>query len=83
MGNKITVEFRDKALYEDLQEISRLVKEPPEELLQRAFREWIELREDLEDAEYIKKVKAAGDEQDWVPHEEVMKELGLDRTTTP
>jgi predicted transcriptional regulator len=50
MGKKVTVEMEDDALYKDLQEISRLVKEPPEELLRRAFREWVQLREDLEDA---------------------------------
>jgi hypothetical protein len=83
MGNKITVEFKDKALYKDLQEIARLVKEPPEELLQRVFKEWIELREDLEDAEFIKESKARGADEDWVPHEQVMKELGLDKTPTP
>ena len=51
MAKKLTIEFQDDALYKELQEISRLVKEPPEELLQRAFREWMQLREDLEDAE--------------------------------
>ncbi len=83
MGKKITIEFRDAALYNDLHEIARLVKEPPEELLQRAFREWIELREDLEDLEIIKERKASAGEEDWVPHQEVMKERGLDKMPTP
>jgi len=75
---KLTIEIRDEALYRDIEEIARLVKEPPEELLQRAFREWVQLREDLDDAEYareaIEEYRRTGE---YVTHEEVMRELGL------
>ncbi len=54
MNKKLTIEFSDPALYKELQEISRLVKEAPEELLQRAFREWIRLREDIDDIEHAR-----------------------------
>jgi predicted transcriptional regulator len=76
MSKKLTIEFRDPALYRDLEEIARLVKEPPEELLQRAFREWVELREDLEDAqvarERIEEYERTGN---YVSHEEVGQAL--------
>ena len=77
MGKKVTIEFTDAALYKDLQEISRLVKEPPEELLQRAFKEWIQLREDLDDAAYAKEAIAEYEREGGVPLEQVMEELGL------
>lgn len=83
MGKKITVEFKDAEAYKDLVEISRLCKEPPEELLERAFKEWVLLREDLEDLDIIRERKASASDEDWIPLEDVMKELGLDKTPTP
>jgi len=47
---KRTVEV-DDSLYQDLQEISRLTGEDPGDLLARALREWLQLREDLEDGQ--------------------------------
>ena len=82
MGKKITVEFRDAGLYKDLQEIARLVKERPEELLQRAFKEWIELREDLEDAASAKEAIAEYERDGGIPLEEVMEGLGLNPERT-
>jgi predicted transcriptional regulator len=82
MGKKITVEFRDADLYKDLQEIARLVKERPEELLQRAFKEWIELREDLEDAASAKEAIAEYERDGGIPLEEVMEGLGLNPERT-
>jgi len=82
MSKKLTVEFKDAALYKDLQQIARLVKEPPEELLQRAFKEWIQLREDLEDAAYAKEAIAEYEREGGVSHEQVMEELGLEPERT-
>ena len=82
MGKKITVEFKDTAVYKDLQEISRLMKEPPEELLERAFKEWVQLREDLED---LKAARAAIEEYEregGIPLEQVMEERGLEPEPT-
>ena len=50
MRMKRTVEV-DDSLYQDLQEISRLTGEDPGDLLARALREWLQLREDLEDGQ--------------------------------
>ena len=77
MGKKITVEFKDAAVYKDLLEISRLTKESPEELLERAFKEWVQLREDMEDAAYIKEALKEYEREGGVPLEQVMEELGL------
>ncbi|MDO8616421.1 MAG: hypothetical protein Q7T33_11920 [Dehalococcoidia bacterium] len=83
MDKKLTVEFRDKEVYNDLMEIAGLCKEAPEELLVRAFREWVQLREDLEDTriaeERIAEYERTGES---IPHEQVMKKLGLKKTPT-
>lgn len=49
MAKEFTVRLKGQAL-KDLEEISGLCKEAPEALLARAFAEWVELKEDLEDA---------------------------------
>ena len=49
MAKEFTVRLKGQAL-KDLEEISGLCKEAPEVLLARAFAEWVELKEDAEDA---------------------------------
>ena len=46
MGNKITVEFKDEALYKDLQEIARLVKSRLKSYCSAPSRNGLSLRED-------------------------------------
>jgi len=76
MSKKVTIEFKDAGLYKDLQQIARLVKEPPEELLQRAFKEWIQLREDLEDAEAVREaIEEYERTGETYTHDEIGKEL--------
>ena len=79
MEKKLTVEIRDEQLYTDLLEIAGLCHEAPEEVLLRAFREWIELREDLSDIEAARETLEEYDREGGVSHEEVLKELKLRR----
>ena len=65
MGKKIIVEFKDAARLQRPPEIARLMKEPPEELLERAFKEWVQLREDLEDAAYIEEALEEYEREGW------------------
>ena len=48
MAKEFTVRLKGQAL-KDLEEISGLCKVAPEDLLARAFAEWVELKEDIED----------------------------------
>jgi hypothetical protein len=54
-----------------------LTKESPEELLERAFKEWVQLREDMEDAAHIKEALEEYEREGGVPLDQVMEELGL------
>jgi len=77
MAEKFTVEMKGQGL-KDLKQIARSCKEDPQKLLARAFREWVELREDMEDVAIaereIEEYERTGESYS---HEEVMKELGL------
>ncbi len=79
MEKKLTVEFRDDELYSELVEIAELCHEAPEALLVRAFREWVELREDLEDVEYARRALEEYDREGGISHEELGKQLGTRR----
>lgn len=83
MAEKFTVELKGQAL-KDVKQIARLCKEDPEHLLARAFREWVRLREDLEDAE-IAMERIADYERtgESIPLETVMAELGLKPKQSP
>jgi predicted transcriptional regulator len=79
MDKKLTVEFRDDDLYNELSEIAELCHETPEALLVRAFREWVDLREDLEDVEYARRALEEYDREGGISHEELGKQLGTRR----
>lgn len=77
MVKKLALQVPD-SLYDDLLEIAALCHEAPEELLVRAFREWMELREDMEDVriaeERVAEYDGAGRA---TTHEELVERLGL------
>lgn len=77
MAEKFTVEMKGQGL-KDLKQIAGLCKEDPERLLVRAFREWVELREDLEDLPVIRERMADYDRTgESVPLEVVMADYGV------
>jgi hypothetical protein len=57
MAEKFTVE-KGQGL-KDLKEISKLRKEKPDKLIARAFKEWVRIREDMEDIAIAEKEIAA------------------------
>jgi len=74
VGKKISIELNDQT-YKELLEIAGLCKEAPEELLMRAFMEWVRLREDLDDAEFAREALAEYEREGGISHEEVGAEL--------
>jgi hypothetical protein len=79
MAKKFTVEMKGQAL-KDLGEIAGLCKETPEALLVRAFREWVELREDMED---VAIAEAAIAEYERTGESYSLEEVMRDRGLTP
>jgi hypothetical protein len=78
MAKKFTVEMKGQAL-KDLEEIAGLCKETPEDLLVRAFREWVQLREDLADIEAAHEALEEYEREGGVSHEAVGAELKAKR----
>ena len=79
MAKRMTVVFDDEELYTALKVEAARRHVPAKDIVAEALREWMELQEDLGDLPVYKERLAAYDREGGIPHEQVMKELGLER----
>ena len=77
MAKRMTVVFDDEELYTAIKVAAARLHVPAKDLVAEAIREWFELQEDLEDLPIIRERLAAYEREGGIPHEEVMKKLGL------
>ncbi len=79
MARRMTVIFDDEELYTALKVEAARRHRPAKEIVAEAVREWLELQEDLEDLAVAKERMEAYRREGGIPHEEVMRKLGLSR----
>ncbi|HET9477660.1 MAG TPA: hypothetical protein VFP63_09245 [Dehalococcoidia bacterium] len=81
MAKRMTVVFDDEELYTALKVEAARRHVPARNIVEEAVREWMELQEDLEDRAVYEERMADYELKGGIPHEQVMKELGLERET--
>lgn len=80
MAKRMTIVFDDEELYTALKVEAARRHVPAKDIVAEALREWMELQEDLEDTRVAEERLAEYDRTgESIPHEEVMRELGLSR----
>lgn len=79
MAKRMTVVFDDDELYTAVKVEAARRHVPAKDIVAEALREWMELQEDREDLPVFEERLAAYDRDGGIPHEQVMKELGLER----
>ena len=79
MARRMTVIFDDEDLYTALKVEAARQHRPAKQIVAEAVREWLELQEDIEDLEVHNERMEDFRREGGIPHEEVMRELGLRR----
>lgn len=82
MARRMTVVFDDEELYTALKVEAARRHVPAKDIVAEALQQWIEMQEDLEDLAVYEERIAEYDRVGGIPHEQVMKELGLQREKT-
>lgn len=80
MAKRMTVIFDDEELYTDLKVEAARRHLPAKQIVADAVREWLERLEDEEDLRVHAERMASYRKEGGVPHEEVMRKLGLRRS---
>jgi len=80
MAKRMTVVFDDEELYRSLKVEAARRGCHAKDIVAAAVREWFEIQEDAEDLEIARERMEAYRREGGVPHEEVMKKLGLTRS---
>jgi hypothetical protein len=78
MAKRMTVVFDDEELYTALKVEAARRNIPAKEIVAEALREWMELQEDLEDLATYEERMAEYERTGGIPHEQVIKEMGLE-----
>jgi len=79
MAKRMTVVFDDEELYTAIKVEAARRHVPAKDIVADALREWLELQEDIEDAPIFNERLEAYRREGGIPHEQVVRELGLER----
>jgi hypothetical protein len=74
----MTVVFDDEQLYTSIKVEAARRNTPAKDIVAEALRQWLELQEDLADAPLFNERLAGYRREGGVPHEEVIRDLGLE-----
>jgi hypothetical protein len=79
MAKRMTVVFDDEDLYTAVKVEAARRHIAAKDIVSAALREWLELQEDIEDAPIFNERLAAYKREGGIPHDEVVRKLGLER----
>ena len=79
MARRMTVVFDDEDLYTAVKVEAARRHIAAKDIVSAALREWLELQEDIEDAPIFNERLAAYKREGGIPHDEVVRKLGLER----
>ena len=79
MAKRMTVVFDDEDLYTAVKVEAARRHVAAKDIVSAALREWLDLQEDIEDAPIFNERLAAYKREGGIPHDEVVRKLGLER----